>query len=151
MSKVLKSIIIVIATIVVMGLFCYSAFVNDDGSVKDYRAHNCKVESSQEYENVIDDVMREVYTTFAKEHIEDAEMWLNEMDENIDSKYYQEEKQKLEEAKRLLSSDPEKAAELFMMIGSCHELWYLQKTILKEKYGITWYTPAEVYPETDFD
>jgi hypothetical protein len=36
-------------------------------------------------------------------------------------------------------------------IGSCHRLWDMQKQILKEKYDITWYTPAELNPEIKFD
>jgi hypothetical protein len=58
---------------------------------------------------------------------------------------------RIEEAKRLLTSNPEHAAELFMQLGSCHTLWALQKRILKEKYGITWYTPAELHPEIKYD
>ena len=35
--------------------------------------------------------------------------------------------------------------------GACHGIWNLQKSILKEKYGIQWYTPDETHPDIDFD
>jgi len=38
-----------------------------------------------------------------------------------------------------------------MQLGNCHRLWTMQKNILKEKYGITWYSPAELHPEIKFD
>lgn len=36
-------------------------------------------------------------------------------------------------------------------LGSCHEYWYIKKRILKEDYGITWYTPAEENPNVIYD
>lgn len=125
--------------------------VCSNGSIKEYWLHNFYLESSPEYIKVIDEVMKEVYTRFAKEHMAEAEARLNEQDDISDIEYYQEEKQKLDKAKKLIIADPEKAAELYMMMGSCHELWYLQKNILLEKYGITWYSPAEVNPHTIYD
>ena len=50
-----------------------------------------------------------------------------------------------------MPDNPERAANLFIQLGSCHTLWALQKRILKEKYGITWYTPAELHPEIKYD
>lgn len=35
--------------------------------------------------------------------------------------------------------------------GYCHALWVVKKRILKEKYGITWRTPAEMNPDVMFD
>ena len=35
-------------------------------------------------------------------------------------------------------------------MGYCHELWNLQKKLLK-KEGIDWKTPAEMNPEIDFE
>ena len=58
---------------------------------------------------------------------------------------------KLNEAKSLMPDHPEQAAQVFMQLGSCHRLWTMQKKILKEKYDITWYTPAELHPEIKFD
>jgi hypothetical protein len=46
---------------------------------------------------------------------------------------------------------PEQAAQVFMQLGSCHRLWDMQKTILKEKFGITWYSPDELNPEIIYD
>ena len=150
MRRVLKWIILSVAAIVVVaGLHECSNSMG--GTVIKYELHNMIVECSPEYNNVIDDVMREVYTTFVRENIESAEMSLNEWDTIYGEEYYQEEKQKMEKAKELLSSDPEKAAELYLMLGSCHIIEGLKKTILKEKYGITWYTPAEVHPDIIYD
>ena len=100
--------------------------------------------------------MKEVYTQFVNENIEREEKWL-EMDTWDDPFGDDPESMKIstskriEEAKRLLPSNPEQAAELFMQLGCCHTLWALQKCILKEKYGITWYTPAELHPEIKYD
>jgi hypothetical protein len=100
--------------------------------------------------------MKEVYTQFVNERIEQEKKWL-EMDAWDDPFGDDPESMKvsmskiIEEAKRLLPSNPEQAAELFMQLGSCHTLWALQKRILKEKYGITWYTPAELHPEIKYD
>ncbi len=35
--------------------------------------------------------------------------------------------------------------------GSCHILWGRQQAILREKYGISWRTPAEMNPQFIFD
>ena len=35
--------------------------------------------------------------------------------------------------------------------GACHRIWNTQKRILKEKYGIQWYTPDEMHPHVHFD
>ena len=137
------------AVLMVFGLYCSLCLIT--GTIIRYEVHNFIVENSPEYRQVINDVMREVYTTFAEVNMENIEMCLNEEDEIYDKEYYQEEKQKLEEAKELIDSHPEKAAELFLMMGSCHELWSLQKTILKVRYGITWYAPPEVHPNTIYD
>lgn len=36
-------------------------------------------------------------------------------------------------------------------LGYCHEVWFRQKKILKEKYGIDWKTPAEQNPDILYD
>ena len=36
-------------------------------------------------------------------------------------------------------------------LGSCHRYWYIKKRILKEDYGITWYTPKEEIPFEIYD
>ena len=116
--------------------------------------------------------MREVYTIFVNNRIADYERFYANQKESEDiykdednpvmieffknmqadlKARREEEKKKIEEAKQLLPTYPERAAELFIQLGSCHTLWALQKRILKEKYGITWYTPAELNPDVKFD
>lgn len=36
-------------------------------------------------------------------------------------------------------------------IGFCHYIWVRTQEILKKKYGIVWYSPAEMNPDVDFD
>jgi hypothetical protein len=38
-----------------------------------------------------------------------------------------------------------------MQLGSCHSFWAMRKHILKEKYGITWYSPSELNPDIKYD
>ena len=125
-------------------------------TIEELRVQNEALEKSSEYQRIIPEVMREVYTRFVNERIEQQEKWL-EMDtwddpfgDDPESMKFSISK-RIEEAKRLLTSNPEQAAELFMQLGSCHTLWALQKRILKEKYGITWYPPDELHPEIIFD
>lgn len=69
-------------------------------------------------------------------------------------KYLSKRSNRIKEAKRLLEKYPDKpehAARLFMQLGSCHWLWAMKKRILKEKYGIIWYAPSEVYPDDCYD
>ena len=69
-------------------------------------------------------------------------------------KYLSKRSNRIKEAKRLLEKypdEPEHAARLFMQLGSCNWLWAIKKRILKEKYGITWYAPPEVYPDDCYD
>ena len=80
----------------------------------------------------------------------------DEVDEAIEKyeKYLRKRSNRIKEAKRLLEvypDEPEYAARLFMKRGSCHWLWVTKKHILKEKYGITWCSPAELNPDDYFD
>ncbi len=93
-----------------------------------------------------------------KEEIERSEAylaWEEETDDPVLKSFYNSQREATEkqinEAKELQPYDPERAAQVFIQLGSCHRLWDMQKTILKEKYGITWYTPAELNPEIKFD
>lgn len=36
-------------------------------------------------------------------------------------------------------------------MGYCYKLWDIKKAILKEKYNIEWYTPAEENPDVIYD
>ena len=139
-------------------------------SLDKLRVQNKALERSPEYQSILPEVMWEVNTQFVKEIIAQEERWLSykveeepiEDDDPIIVEFFktlhadlkaQDElrKKQIEEAKKLLPTDPARAAELLSQLGSCHTLWSLQKQILKEKYGITWYTPAELNPDVKFD
>ena len=138
--------------------------------IEKLRVQNKALEHSPEYQRILPEVMWEVNTQFVKEIIAQEERWLSykveeepiEDDDPIIVEFFktlradlkaQDElrKKRIEEAKELLPTDPARAAELLSQLGSCHTLWSLQKTILKEKYGITWYTPAELHPDIRYD
>ena len=139
-------------------------------SLDKLRVQNKALERSPEYQSILPKVMWEVNTQFVKEIIAQEERWLSykveeepiEDDDPIIVEFFktlradnkaQDEirKKRIEEAKELLPTDPTRAAQLLSKLGSCHTLWSLQKTILKEKYGITWYTPAELHPDIRYD
>ena len=127
-------------------------------TIEDLRAYSHALEQSSEYLKILPEVMKEVYTLFVKEEIERSEAylaWEEETDDPVLKSFYNSQREATEkqinEAKRLLPDDPEQAAQVFMQLGSCHRLWDMQKTILKEKYGITWYSPDELNPEIIYD
>ena len=123
------------------------------------RKHNEALEQSPEYQRILPEVMNEVYSQYVKEEIERSERYLEredaEEDDDVFASLYKSQREttvkKLNEAKRLMPDHPEQAAQVFMQLGSCHRIWAIQKQILKEKYGITWYTPDELHPEIIFD
>ena len=122
------------------------------------RKHNEALEQSPEYQRILPEVMNEVYSQYVKEEIERSERYLEREDEEDDDVFaslYKSQREttvkKLNEAKRLMPDHPEQAAQVFMQLGSCHRIWAIQKQILKEKYDITWYSPAELHPEIKFD
>lgn len=141
-------------------------------TIEELRIQNEALERSPKYQRILPEVMREVYTIFVNNRIADYERFYANQEESEDiykdednpvmieffknmqadlKARREEEKKKIEEAKQLLPTYPERAAELFIQLGSCHTLWDIQKRILKEKYGITWYTPAELNPDIKFD
>lgn len=129
-----------------------------DKPIEGLRMNNEVLEQSSEYLKILPEVMKEVYTLFVKEEIERSEAylaWEEETDDPVLNSFYNSQREAAEkqinEAKRLLPDDPEQAAQVFMQLGSCHRLWDMQKTILKEKYGITWYSPDELNPEMIYD
>ena len=129
-----------------------------NGSIEALQAYNKALEQSPEYQQILPEVMNEVYSQYVKEEIERSERCLAREDKDEDDAFvslYKSQREstekKLNEAKRLMPDYPEQAAQVFMQLGSCHRLWTMQKKILKEKYGITWYTPAELHPEIKFD
>lgn len=119
--------------------------------------YNRVLEKSPEYQRVLPKVMKEVYTLFVNERIEQEEKWLETetldtpFDDGSDESIKVSIRKRIAEAKRLLPDSPERAAQLLIQLGSCHTLWTLQKRILKEKYGITWYSPDELNPEIIYD
>jgi hypothetical protein len=114
-------------------------------------------------QRIIQDVDKEVYTIIASEGIKDLEQylanggedettWLDGWDEDNLQTVTERKSDKIKKAKSLLEEGrPEEAANLFMQLGSCHRFWALKKQILKEKYGITWYSPAELNPDIKYD
>jgi hypothetical protein len=126
--------------------------------IKELQEHNNALELSPEYQRILPEVMIEVYSQYVKEEIERSERCLAREDKDEDDVFaslYKSQREsvekKLNEAKRLMPDYPEQAAQVFMQLGSCHRLWTMQKNILKQKYGITWYSPAELHPEIKFD
>ena len=126
--------------------------------IKELQEHNNALELSPEYQRILPEVMNEVYSQYVKEEIERSERYLAGEDKDEDDAFaslYKSQREstvkKLNEAKRLMPDNPEQAAQVFMQLGSCHRIWAIQKQILKEKYDITWYSPAELHPEIKFD
>ena len=125
-------------------------------TIEERRLYNETLEQSSEYSHIIPEVMNEVYSQYVKEEIECSEHYLTKEDEDdAFASLYKSQREsverKLNEAKSLMPDHPEQAAQVFMQLGSCHRLWTMQKKILKEKYDITWYSPAELHPEIKFD
>ena len=139
-------------------------------AIEELRAQNEALEKSPEYLRIISEVMNEVYSLFVKERIESLECLVETEDDGdlfgYDGKFSNDDfpweptpiERKMNKpsfliatAKSFLPHDPAHAAEVLIQIGSCHRLWAIQKSILKEKYGITWYTPAELHPEIKYD
>ena len=132
--------------------------MKDENRIEDLRAYNKALEQSIEYQRILPEVMNEVYSQYVKEEIEHSERYLSGENEDEDDAFaslYKSQREstekKLNEAKRLMPDNPEQAAQVFMQLGSCHRLWAIQKQILKEKYGITWYSPEELNPEIIYD
>lgn len=132
--------------------------MKDENRIEDLRAYNEALEQSSEYQRILPEVMNEVYSQYVKDEIERSESYLAREDKDEDDAFaslYKSQRESVEKnldkAKRLMPDDPEQAAQVFIQLGSCHRLWDMQKTILKEKYGITWYSPAELNPEIKYD
>lgn len=132
--------------------------MKDENRIEDLRAYNEALEQSSEYQRILPEVMNEVYSQYVKDEIERSERYLAREDKDEDDAFaslyrsqWESVGKKLNEAKRLMPDNPERAAQVFMQLGCCHRLWDMQKTILKEKYGITWYSPDELNPEIIYD
>ncbi len=44
-----------------------------------------------------------------------------------------------------------KAGGLEGKLGTCHFMWDVQRRVLREKYGITWFSPKQMNPGVRFD
>ena len=140
---------------------------SENKTIEELRAYNKTLEQSSEYKRILPEVMKEVYTLFVKERIVSLERLAETEGLFGYDRYFPNDDLPWEQtpierkmnkpsfliatAKSFLPHDPAHAAEVLSQIGSCHRLWDMQKTILKEKYDITWYTPAELHPEIKFD
>ena len=136
----------------------------ENKTTEELQAYNEVLEQSSEYQRILPKVMKEVYTLFVKERIESLER-LAETEEVGNEQLADDlpwEPTSIERemnkpsfliatARSFLPHDPAHAAEVLSQIGSCHRIWAIQKQILKEKYGITWYTPAELHPDIRYD
>ena len=139
-------------------------------TIEELRAQNEALEKSPEYRRIISEVMNEVYSLFVKERIESLECLVETEDDGDlfgdDGKFSNDDlpweptpiERKMNKpsfliatAKKCLPHDSARAVEVLSQLGSCHTLWDIQKRILKEKYNITWYTPAELHPEIKYD
>lgn len=133
----------------------------------EYREHNKALEQSPDFQKIEQEVEKEVFTQFAIDGItrleydmanggEDEEsVYDDEFDAPTEYDIYLRKKtNRIKEAKKLLEKypdHPERAARLFIQLGSCHWIWAMKKRILKEKYGITWYAPPEVNTDCIYD
>ena len=128
---------------------------SEPNPIEELRKHNKALEQSPEYQRILPEVMNEVYSQYVKEEIERSERYLEREDAEEDDVLHMSlrnsTEKKLNEAKMLMPDHPEQAAQVYMQLGSCHRIWAIQKQILKEKYDITWYSPAELHPEIKFD
>ena len=139
-------------------------------SIEEQRTYKKILEQSPEYQRILPEVMNEVYSFYVNERIESLECLVETEDDGDlfgdDGKFSNDDlpwdqtpiERKMNKpsfliatAKKCLPHDPARAVEVLSQLGSCHTLWDIQKRILKEKYGITWYTPAELHPEIKFD
>ena len=133
----------------------------------EYREHNRVLEQSSDFQKILLEVEKEVYTQFTLDSIRDMELYLANggedeetvYDDEFDAPteyevYLRKKSNRIKEAKKLLEVYPDQpihAARLFMQLGSCHWIWAMKKSILHEKYGITWYSSAELNPDVIYD
>ncbi len=151
------------------------------GEVIEYLEHNRALEQSPDFQKIEQEVEKEVETQFALQSIREDELEVldpsyfegpkcsyesgDEQDSSGEKlfaddvlarheEYLRERSNRIKEAKRLLElypNEPGRAASLYYKLGCCHYIWGMKKRILKEKYGITWYTPSEVNPNIYYD
>ena len=132
-------------------------------TLEELREYNKSLEQSTDFQRIIQEVDKEIYTIIALDGIKDLEQYLANGGEDetirldgwdVDDLHTVTERKsdKIRQAKSLLEENrPEAAADMFMQLGSCHSFWAVRKHILKEKYGITWYSPSELNPDIKYD
>lgn len=127
----------------------YEKYANIDPTIM--LAHNKALEESPKYQKILPEVMTEVYTKYVVYKIDSLERFLKKsIDEGFG--WVDETQIQITQAKQLLSENKiEEAFDIVKTFGACHTLWPLKQHILYNKYGITWYTPIECYPDTCFD
>ena len=112
-------------------------------------AHNKALEESPEYQRILPEVMKEVYTYFIEKELPVLEKYVKKS-KNYESHDYLENK--MFQVKLLISQDNLKGAcDLLCGWGWMSVRYEMQQQILKEKYGITWYTPQECHPSICFE
>ncbi len=134
--------------------------------IDEYRRHNEKLRSNPEFETLLKEITKEYYEQILENHIEflRKEIFIREgISES--SSIYSNDNHSLEElreeleyylnARKVLAEDIGKAQKEYTILqyefGACHSIWAHIKKELKEKYGITWYTPAELHPYVMYD
>lgn len=35
--------------------------------------------------------------------------------------------------------------------GACHYVWAIEKQVMKEKFGVTWYSEQDIHPDSRYD
>ena len=106
--------------------------------------HNKALEESPEYQKIIPEVMKEVYTHFIEKELPILE---KDVRKSKNRESHSSFVNKMFQVKLFISQGNLKGAcDLLCGWGYMSERHELQQRILKEKYGITWYTPQECFP-----
>lgn len=123
--------------------------------VNEYMEHNRVLEQSPDFQRIESEVEKEIYTQFTLDGIRDMELYLADGGENEETVYDDEfgapteydlylrkKSNRIKETKKLLEKypdHPERAASLFMQLGSCHWIWAMKKRFSKRStvsYGM---------------
>ena len=104
----------------------------------------------KELEDLTDEEFQELETSerIAKEYLEHkyifASLIARKNSEETLQKLAKVEKEVEDKLNEIFKDEPQG-------MGFCHTYWAEKKRILKEDYGIEWYTPAECNPTTMYD
>lgn len=108
------------------------------------RKYNEALENTDSYQEILPWVMNEVYTCYVYNYIKREKGTSPIIKDD-------EERNKIIKALALLMTNPGSAAEQLFQFGCCHELWQLQRDVLKELFDINWYSPAQLNPHIIYD